>query len=202
MKIKKLIQEIIGLIVTIIVIFTIVFTLNLFVFTISRVNQVSMQNTLFEGDIVYYNRLASKQHHFNRGDLVLFLTDGRERHGILDAISIKLTDLKDAFTGRGKFTNKRYVKRIIGIPGDIIEIDDEGNVYVNGVVENKPYVLGHTSKGNMEYPLKVPENKFFVLGDNREMSDDSRDFGCVSINSCEGKAVFILWPSSRVKRIK
>jgi signal peptidase I len=202
MKVKKLIREIISLLVTMIVIFTIVFTLNMTVFTISRVNQVSMQNTLFEGDIVYYNRFANKTSHFKRGDLVLLLANGRERHGILDAISIKFTDLKDAFTGRGKFMNVRYVKRVIGIPGDIIEIDDDGKVYVNGGVENKPYVLGHTSKGAMEYPIKVPENKFFVMGDNREMSDDSRDFGCVSINSCEGKAAFILWPSSRVKRIK
>ena len=202
MKRRKLIWEIISLLVTIIVIVSVVFALNMMVFTISGVNQVSMRNTLIEGDIVYYNRLANKTDHFKRGDIVLFLTGGREKHGIWDTFSIKLTDLKDNLTNKGKFTNERYVKRIIGIPGDIIEIDDDGKVYVNGEIENKPYVLGQTSKGDIKYPLKVPENSFFVMGDNREMSDDSRKFGCVSINSFEGKATFVLWPSSSVKRIK
>ncbi|HHU90860.1 MAG TPA: signal peptidase I [Clostridiaceae bacterium] len=202
MKVKKLVREIISLVVTIAVIFTIVFTLNITVFTISRVKQISMKNTLLEGDIVYYNRLAYKPEHFNRGDIILFLADGRERRGVFDAISIKLTDIKDVLTREGKKTNVRYVKRIIGLPGDVIEIGDDGKVYVNGEMENKPYVLGYTSKGEVEYPLKVPENEFFVMGDNREMSGDSRQFGCVSINSVEGKATFLLWPSSRVKRIK
>jgi len=202
MKMKRLIGEIISLAVTIAVIFVIVFTLNITVFTISEVKQVSMRNTLFEGDIVFYNRLANKPEHFNRGDIVLLLADGREIHGIFDSIKIKFTDLKDFLTGKSERTHVRYVKRIIGVPGDVIEIDDAGNVYVNGEAEKKPYILGKTLKGNMEYPLKVPENKFFVMGDNREMSDDSRRFGCISINSVEGKAVFVLWPSSRVKRIK
>lgn len=202
MKRRNLIREIVSMLVTIIIIITIVFILNMMVFAISGVNQVSMRNTLLEGDIVYYNRLAYKTDHFKRGDIILFLTGGREKNGILDLFSIKLTDLKDALTNKGNFTNERYVKRIIGLPGDIIEIDDDGKVYVNGEIENKPYILGHTSKGNMEYPLKVPENKFFVMGDNREMSEDSREFGCVSIKSFEGKALFILWPSSRVRQIK
>jgi signal peptidase I len=130
------------------------------------------------------------------------LADGREIHGIFGAVKIKFTDLKDFLTGKSERTNVRYVKRIIGLPGDVIDIDDEGKVYVNGEPEKKPYVLGKTFKGNLEYPLKVPENKLFVMGDNREMSDDSRRFGCISINSVEGRATFVLWPSSRVKKIK
>ncbi len=199
---KKLIREILSFSITIVVIFTIVFTLNLTVFTISRVNQVSMKNTLVEGDIVYYSRFANKVDEFKRGDIVLFLTGGREKHGVWDAISMKLTDLKDSLTKKDKFTNERYVKRIIGIPGDIIEIDDNGRVLVNGETENKPYVLGQTFKGDMEYPFKVPENNFFVMGDNRELSKDSRHFGCVSIYSFEGRATFIFWPPSKVTQIK
>ena len=202
MKKRRFIREIVSLLVTMIVIFTIVFILNLTVFTISGVNQVSMKNTLIEGDIVYYSRFVNKTDEFKREDIILFLTGGREKHGIWDAISIKFTDLKDSLTKQRKFTNERYVKRIIGIPGDIIEIDDDGKVYVNGEVEKKPYVLGLTTKGELKYPLKVQEGDFFVMGDNREMSVDSRDFGCVSINSFEGRAAFILWPPSRVKQIK
>jgi len=202
MKVKNLVREIISLMVTIIVIIIIVFTLNITVFTISEVKQVSMRNTLLEGNIVYYNRLANKPEHFNRGDIVLFLVDGGEIHGIFNAISIKFTDLRDSLAGKRGRTNVRYVKRIIGLPGDVIEIDDDGKVYVNGELEKRPYVLGNTSEGNMKYPLKVPENEFFVMGDNREMSDDSRKFGCISIDSIEGKEAFILWPPSRVKKNK
>ncbi|MGI6083885.1 MAG: signal peptidase I [Acetivibrionales bacterium] len=202
MRKGKIVREIVGILLTIVVIFTIVFGLNLTVFTTATVNQISMRNTLIEGDIVYYNRFANKPHEFARGDIVLFLAGGKEYHGIWDAIGVKLTDLRDSLTGRDKFTNERYVKRIIGLPGDIIEIDDDGKVYVNGEIENKAYVLGKTSKGNMEYPLTVPDNHFFVMGDNREMSKDSRHFGCVSIHSFEGKASFIIWPPSKVKKIK
>lgn len=149
MKKRRFIREIVSLLVTMIVIFTIVFILNLTVFTISGVNQVSMKNTLIEGDIVYYSRFVNKTDEFKREDIILFLTGGREKHGIWDAISIKFTDLKDSLTKQRKFTNERYVKRIIGIPGDIIEIDDDGKVYVNGEVEKKPYVLGLTTKGEL-----------------------------------------------------
>lgn len=202
MQKRNLIWEIVSILVTIAVIITVVFVLNLTVFTISGVNQVSMRNTLIEGDIVYYNRFANKTDEFDRGDIVLFLADGRERHGIWDAIGIKFTDLKDSLTRKDKFTNERYVKRIIGLPGDIIDIDNDGKVYVNGEIENRAFVLGQTSKGNMKCPLTVPEDHFFVMGDNREMSKDSRHFGCVSIHSFEGKALFILWPPSKVKQIK
>lgn len=199
---RKVIREIVSILLTVVVIFTIVFVLNLAVFAISVVNQISMGNTLIEGDIVYYNRFANKPNEFNRGDIVLFLAGGKERHGVWDAINIKFTDLWDSLTRKKEKTNVRYVKRIIGLPGDIIDIDDDGNVSVNGEIENKAYVLGKTFKDEIEFPLKVPIDQFFVMGDNREFSKDSRHFGCVSIHSFEGKASFILWPPSKVKQIK
>lgn len=198
---RKVLKEIIGWLIAIIIPVTLVFILNIFVFTISGVKQESMRNTLVEGDVVYYNRFSSKIDKLKREDIILFLAHGREKRGFFDELSIKITDFKDIISGKG-LTNTRYVKRIIGIPGDIIDIKKDGTVYINGEKENKAYVKGLTYPGNMEYPLEVPENNLFVMGDNREVSSDSRKFGCISIHSVEGKAAFIIWPASKVGLIK
>lgn len=198
---RNVLREILGWITAIIVPVILVFALNLFVFTISGVRQDSMRNTLTEGDVVFYSRLSSNIDKLERGDIILFLADGREKAGLIDELSIKMDDIKDIIKGKGS-TPRRNVKRIIGMPGDIIDIREDGSVYINGEKENKAYVWGITPPRKMKYPLEVPENYFFVMGDNREISKDSRDYGCISINSVEGKAVFILWPPSKVGTIK
>jgi len=197
---RSIIREILGWILAVIIPVILVFALNLFVFTISGVRQESMRNTLKEGDIVFFSRLSSDIDKLKRGDIILFLADGREKEGFLDELSIKINDFRAVITGRS--TAKRYVKRIIGMPGDMIDIREDGSVYINGEKESKAYVRGLTPPGKMGYPLEVPEDHIFVMGDNREVSSDSRDFGCISIKSVEGKAVFILWPPSKVGSIK
>jgi signal peptidase I len=193
-------KEIMGWLLALLIPLLIVFTLNMKVFAISGVDQSSMHNTLFEGDVVYFNRLADKVDELKREDIILFLTNGREKQGFWDEVSIKLIDFTDKF--RKDRINERYVKRIIGMPGDVIEITPEGDVYVNGEKENKAYVVGKTPPRALSYPVKVPENQFFVMGDNREVSEDSRSFGCISIRSLEGKASMILWPPSKVGTIR
>ena len=198
---RKIFKEIIGWLFVIIIPFILVLTLNIFLFTISGVKQDSMRDTLIEGDVVYYNRLSAKIDKLKREDIILFLAEGREKEGFLDELSIKLTDIKDIIA-RKELTNTRYVKRVIGLPGDIIDIKDDGTVYINGEKENKAYVKGLTPPGSMNYPLVVPENQLFVMGDNRAVSKDSRKFGCINILSVEGKASFILWPLSKVGSMK
>ncbi len=198
---RKIFKEIIGWLFVIIIPFILVLTLNIFLFTISGVKQDSMRDTLIEGDVVYYNRLSANIDKLKREDIILFLADGREKEGFLDELSIKLTDIKDIIA-RKELTNTRYVKRVIGLPGDIIDIKDDGTVYINGEKENKAYVKGLTPPGSMKYPLVVPENQLFVMGDNRAVSKDSRKFGCINILSVEGKASFILWPLSKVGSMK
>ncbi len=195
----KILKEIMGWLLAFLVPILIVFVLNMKLFAISGVDQSSMHNTLFEGDVLYYNRLADQVTDFEREDIILFLTDGREKQGLWDEISIKLTDFTDKF--RKNKINERYVKRIIGMPGDVIDITPEGDVYINGVKENRAYVVGKTPIRALSYPIEVPEDHFFVMGDNREISEDSRSFGCVSIRSIEGKAVMMLWPPSKVGAI-
>ena len=88
-----------------------------------------------------------------------------------------------------------YIKRVIGIPGDEIDIRD-GYVYVNGEKLEEPYVKGKTYKKNLEFPITVQKNHVFVLGDNRENSSDSRyqSLGCIDYSKIKGKATFRFWP--------
>ena len=97
--------------------------------------------------------------------------------------------------------NQLLVKRVIGLPGDVIEIDETGAVSVNGSVLDEPYV-SQTALGNCDitFPYQVPEDSYFVLGDNRAVSIDSRSsiVGCVSREQITGKVLFKLWPPGPV----
>ena len=95
--------------------------------------------------------------------------------------------------------NKLLLKRVIGLPGDIISLDENGVVTVNGTVLDEPYVdelaLGEC---DIKSPYQVPENRYFVLGDHRATSIDSRSsvIGCVEKNQIVGKVFIRVWPLS------
>ena len=95
------------------------------------------------------------------------------------------------------YGNRLLVKRVIAGPGDWVNIDREGNVYVNGALIEEPY-LTEKAYGDVtiEFPYQVPESRFFVLGDHRETSADSRNavIGCVAEEQIVGKIVFRVWP--------
>lgn len=100
--------------------------------------------------------------------------------------------------------NKILVKRVIAMPGDWVNISDDGTVYVNDIALDEPY-LKEKSLGdcNIDLPYQVPESKIFVMGDNRSVSLDSRNtaIGCISEEQVVGKVTLGLWPLAKIGKI-
>ena len=98
----------------------------------------------------------------------------------------------------GLYAHDRLIlKRVIGLPGDVVNMDEGGYVYVNGIRLNEPYV-SRQAVGNcdLSFPYTVPENSLFVMGDHRETSIDSRSslIGCVEVDQVMGQVVARIWP--------
>ena len=123
----------------------------------------------------------------SNGDIVLLAKTTRFAHGELCAFT---------------WNNKLLVKRVIGLPGDWIEIDTDGTIYLNGEKLEEPYV-GQIAFGecDLEFPFQVPQEQYFVLGDMRENSIDSRNtlIGCVEKDQIVGKVFFRVWPFESIR---
>ncbi len=137
-----------------------------------RVQGSSMEPGLTTDQYVLINKIAYLFHAPQRGDVIVF-------HWPVD-------------------TSKDFIKRIIGVPGDVISYDSN-SVRVNGVLLNEPYVKTESSSTASVY--KVKPNEYFVMGDNRSGSDDSRDWGPVPSDYIVGKAVIVYWPLTSWKLI-
>ncbi len=120
-------------------------------------------------------------------------------------VAIKNSDIDSGDVIAFYYNNKVLVKRVIGRAGDWINIDETGTVTVNGTELEEPYLssqaLGDT---NIELPYQVPDGKFFVMGDQRETSIDSRNtaVGCVSQEQIVGKVVWRIWPFANIGMIR
>jgi signal peptidase I len=100
------------------------------------------------------------------------------------------------------WNNKLLIKRVIGIPGDWIEIDTDGTVYLNGEKLDEPYAQQlSVGECDLEFPFQVPQEQYFVLGDMRESSIDSRNtlIGCVAKDQIVGKVFFRIWPFKTIR---
>ena len=125
-------------------------------------------------------------------------------HGEI-VVLVKTSNLKQGDLCGFSYSNKILIKRVIGKSGDIIYIDKDGNVIVNGEMLNEPYVQ---DKGygecDIEFPYTVPENSYFLMGDHRQTSIDSRNsmIGCVEQSQIVGKIIFRVWPFDAISIIK
>jgi signal peptidase I len=137
-----------------------------------NVQGVSMVPTLANGEYVFVNKLAYLSHAPERGDVIVF-------HWPLD-------------------TSVDFIKRVIGLPGDTIATDST-TVRVNGVLLKEPYIS--QAQNPVAKVWTVPANDYFVMGDNRPVSDDSRDWGFVPRNYIIGKAVLVYWPLNNLQVI-
>ncbi|MDR0875710.1 MAG: signal peptidase I [Clostridiales Family XIII bacterium] len=140
----------------------------------------SMENTLHPQDYVFLAKQAYTFGEVEQGDILVFKSVLLDDHG----------------------TNKNLIKRVIGLPGDVIEIKDSA-VYRNGERLVEPYTKDGVTEGVMA-PVTVPEDEYFVMGDNRRVSLDSRreEVGCVPEENLVGKVIFRLFPISTAGVVK
>ncbi|NLN15071.1 MAG: signal peptidase I [Tissierellia bacterium] len=172
-------------------------------FTLTQIKEQSMEPTFKENDRVVVNKIGYFFKEPKRGDIVI-LNREMESRGLIKNMVYEARDIianiSSSFTGVIKKNN--LIKRVVAVEGDLVDIRD-GNLYINGELQEEDYIKGLTpAKYNLEYPLEVPQGKVFVLGDNRENSLDSRDFGLVDIHQLKGRVVFRLFPLNRFGRIR
>jgi signal peptidase I len=139
----------------------------IFLYQPVRVEGTSMLPVLEDQDRLFINKLAYRVGEIHRGDVVVFLYPHDHE--------------------------KSYIKRVIALPGDTLRID-HGQVYVNDARVEESYVPRQFEDDRSQPEMTVPKHEYFVMGDHRSVSSDSRDFGPVDRELIYGKAAFVYWP--------
>src|SRR5271168_3165167 len=139
----------------------------MFLYQPVRVEGTSMLPMLEDQDRLFINKLAYRVGEIQRSDVVVFLYPHDHE--------------------------KSYIKRVIALPGDTLRID-HGQVYVNGQSIKESYVPRQFEDDRSQPEMTVPAHEYFVMGDHRSISSDSREFGPVDRDLIYGKAAFVYWP--------
>jgi len=147
----------------------------IFLYQPVKVEGTSMMPGLEDQERIFVNKFVYRWEPIQRGDIVVFRYP--------------------------RDTSKSYIKRVIGVAGDRVRIES-GQVFVNGQALDEDYVPNDYADGRSYSEVVVPAKSFFVLGDHRTMSNDSRDFGTVNERYIYGKAVFGYWPMEKLGRLR
>jgi len=147
----------------------------IFLYQPVKVEGVSMMPGLEDQERIFVNKFVYRWEPIERGDIVVFRYP--------------------------RDTSKSYIKRVIGVAGDRVRIEN-GQVYVNGEALAEDYVPSEYADARSYPEVIVPPNSYYVLGDHRTMSSDSRDFGPVKERYIYGKAVFGYWPMEKMGRLR
>lgn len=147
----------------------------IFLYQPVKVEGTSMMPSLDDQERIFVNKFVYQIEPIQRGDIVVFRYP--------------------------RDPAKSYIKRVIGVAGDHVRIET-GHVYLNGMPLDEDYVPGMYSDDRSYPETIVPLNSYFVLGDHRSMSNDSRDFGPVREKYIYGKAVFGYWPMDKLGRLR
>ncbi len=211
-KIKK---EIIEWAFCFIVAYLLYLLLNYFVGTISGVKQISMKPTANEGEKVLIQRTVFGKKELKHGDIITFIApsanvnkteiepgkvlEGNEAIANYDE-HLGIESFTYNFMGINK---KSYIKRVIGIAGDHIVINEDGTVYRNNEKLEESYLKdGTTSRNGAYVDIIVPDDSVFAMGDNRLQSMDSRFFGCIPLSKIDGYVISRIWPLNKIGEIK
>ncbi|HEX9197972.1 MAG TPA: signal peptidase I [Acidobacteriaceae bacterium] len=143
----------------------------IFLYQPVRVEGTSMLPMLEDQDRLFINKIAYRVGEIHQGDVVVFQYP--------------------------RDHSKSYIKRVIALPGDDLRIE-HGQVYVNNVRLKESYVPNRFTDDRTQPEMVLPPNEYFVMGDHRSISSDSRDFGTVDRTLIYGKAVFVYWPMEQV----
>lgn len=130
---------------------------------------------------------TSMEPNLNDGDIVVLAKTDKLEQGDLCAFY---------------YSNKILIKRVIAVPGDYLWIEPDGTVFVNGTELDEPYVQDKSlGECDVEFPYQVPESAYFMMGDHRETSIDSRSsvIGCIAADQTIGKILCIVWPLNEFK---
>ncbi|MDH4379342.1 MAG: signal peptidase I [Vampirovibrionales bacterium] len=162
----------------------------------------SMVPTLLVGDRLVIEKVTRWTREPQRGDIVVFYPPEPDAVMNMDPLSVflRMTGFSSLFHNKADDpVDKAFIKRLIGEPGDTIQVVNSIGVAINGKLLVEPYTAERGSDcGMLCYPAKVPEGHYLMMGDNRNMSKDGRYFGFVPKDRLVGRAVFRLWPLDRV----
>ena len=187
---------------TIVFVLAAVILIRFFIGELRWIPSSSMYPTFIEGDRLFVEKVTKPFVEPKRGDVIVFYPPDEVLKTDFLSVMARLTGIycKDI----------AYIKRIIGVPKDKLEIKKEGKeffVYINGEKEDEPYILSKTDwiecRDDMYCgPIVIPENNYFMMGDNRGNSQDSRFWGLLPKENIIGRAVFKFWPITRIGTVK